>query len=80
MKKSVARIASAWQRRNCAQVGPARRGAGGIGASVRICHSVDGGPQDAGDRSGDDDSDDGVGLPPAGGSTASAKEDREASG
>src|ERR1017187_2554858 len=41
VKKSQARIASAWERRNCDQVGPVRRGAGPIPAFFRISHAVD---------------------------------------
>ena len=41
MKKSHARIASAWERRNCGQVGAVRRGAGSIPALFRISHTVD---------------------------------------
>jgi hypothetical protein len=41
VKKSQARIASAWERRNCAQVGPVRRGAGPVPAFVKISHTVD---------------------------------------
>ena len=41
MKKSHARIASAWERRNCDQVGPDRRGAGSIPALLRISHTVE---------------------------------------
>ena len=41
MKKSHARIASAWQRRNCDQVGPVRRGAGPMPLILRISHTVD---------------------------------------
>ena len=41
MKKSVARSASAGPRRNCAHVGPAHRGAGGIPAAVRISYTVE---------------------------------------
>jgi hypothetical protein len=36
VNKSHARIASAWERRNCDQVGPVRRGAGSIPAFFRI--------------------------------------------
>ena len=41
MKKSHARIASAWERRNCDQPRPVRRGAGSIPALFRISHAVD---------------------------------------
>ena len=41
VKKSSARIPCAWDRRNSAQPGPSRRGAGSIPASLRICHTVD---------------------------------------
>ena len=41
MKKSHARIASAWERRNCGQAGPVRRGAGSIPAFFKISHAVD---------------------------------------
>jgi hypothetical protein len=41
VKKSHARIASAWERRNCDQVGPVRRGTGSIPAFFRISHAVD---------------------------------------
>jgi len=41
VKKSHARIASAWQRRNCGQVGPVRRGAGPMPWVLRISHTVD---------------------------------------
>jgi hypothetical protein len=41
VKKSQARIASAWERRNCDQGGPVRRGAGSIPAFFRISHTVD---------------------------------------
>jgi hypothetical protein len=40
-EKSQARIASAWERRNCGQVGPIRRGAGSIPLVLRISHTVD---------------------------------------
>jgi hypothetical protein len=40
-KKSQARRASAWERRNWAQVLDARAGAGSMPASVRICHTVE---------------------------------------
>src|SRR6185312_1792126 len=36
-----ARIASAWERRNCDQASPDRRGAGSIPAFFRISHTVD---------------------------------------
>jgi hypothetical protein len=39
--KSHARIASAWERRNCGQVRSARRGVGSIPAFFRISHTVD---------------------------------------
>jgi hypothetical protein len=41
VKKSHARIASAWERRNCDQAGPVRRGAGSIPAFFRISYAVD---------------------------------------
>ena len=42
MKKSQARIAPAWERRNCCQVGPVRRsGAGSMPLALRISHTVD---------------------------------------
>ena len=41
MKKSQARIGSAWERRNCDQASPVRRGAGSIPAFFRISHTVD---------------------------------------
>jgi hypothetical protein len=41
VKKSQASIASAWERRNCDQVGAVRRGAGSIPAFFRISHVVD---------------------------------------
>ena len=41
LKKSQARIASAWERRNCAQVGPVRRGAGLMPLALRVSHTVD---------------------------------------
>lgn len=40
-KKSTARIPEGWLRRNCAQVGPERRGAGAIPALFRIAHTVE---------------------------------------
>ncbi|WP_323178695.1 hypothetical protein [Streptomyces sp. NBC_01381] len=40
-KKSTARIPEAWLRRNCAQVGPERRGAGSIPALFRIAQTVE---------------------------------------
>jgi hypothetical protein len=40
-KRSHARIAWAWVVRNCAQVGPARRGEGSIPAVWRIFHTVE---------------------------------------
>ena len=40
MKKSQARIASTWERRNCDQGGPVRRGAGSMPAFFRISHTV----------------------------------------
>src|SRR5580693_6532018 len=40
LKKSQARITSAWERRNCGQVGPVRRGAGSM-LALRTCHTVD---------------------------------------
>ena len=42
MKKSSARIPCAWDRRNSAQPGPSRRGAGSIPSRLRISHTVDG--------------------------------------
>jgi hypothetical protein len=39
-EESRARIASAWERRNC-QATPVRRGAGSIPAFFRISHTVD---------------------------------------
>jgi carbamoyltransferase len=42
VKKSSARIPCAWDRRNSAQPGPSRRGAGLMPASLRICQTVDG--------------------------------------
>src|ERR1035438_4223207 len=41
VKKSHAGIASAWERRNCGQVGTDRRGAGSIPAFLRISHTVE---------------------------------------
>jgi len=41
VKKSHAKIVSAWERRNYRQVGPVRRGAGSIPAFFRISHTVD---------------------------------------
>ena len=42
LKKSQARTASAWERRNCDQVGPVRRGAGSMPLVLRIIsHTVD---------------------------------------
>src|ERR1039458_54548 len=41
VKKSQARIASAWERRNCDQAGPVRRSAGPVPAFLRISHTVD---------------------------------------
>jgi hypothetical protein len=41
LKKSQARMASAWERRNCDQVGPVRRGAGSMPLALRISHTVD---------------------------------------
>src|SRR5689334_2178785 len=41
VKKSHARIASAWDRRNCDQVGADRRDAGSIPAFLRISHTVE---------------------------------------
>ena len=40
VKKSHARIASAWERRNSDQVGPVRRGAGSMPTFFRISHTV----------------------------------------
>jgi hypothetical protein len=42
VKKSSARIPCAWDRRNSAQPGPSRRGAGSMPAFLRICQTVDG--------------------------------------
>jgi hypothetical protein len=41
VKKSHARIASAWDRRNCDQVGTDRRDAGSIPAFLRISRTVE---------------------------------------
>jgi hypothetical protein len=41
VKKSHARIASAWERRNNDQAIPFRRGAGSIPAFFKISHTVD---------------------------------------
>ena len=41
VKKPHARIASAWERRNCGQIGPVRRGAGPMPLALRISHTVD---------------------------------------
>jgi hypothetical protein len=41
VKKSHARIASAWERKNCDQVGPVRPQAGSIPLALRISHMVD---------------------------------------
>ena len=41
MKKSHARIASAWERRNRDQVGPVSRGAGALPLTLRISQTVD---------------------------------------
>ena len=41
MKKSHARIAPAWERRNTDQAGPLRRGAGSMPALFKISHTVD---------------------------------------
>ena len=41
VKKSLARIASAWERRNCDQVGPVRRRAGLMPLALRISQTVD---------------------------------------
>ena len=41
MKKSHARIISAWERRNSDQAGPVRRGVGSMTAFFRISHAVD---------------------------------------
>ena len=43
VKKSHARIASAWERRNRDQAGPLRRGAGSMLAFFKIFHTVDAG-------------------------------------
>src|ERR1039457_5181609 len=40
-EESRARIASAWEPKNCDQVGPFRRGTGSIPAFFRISHAVD---------------------------------------
>jgi hypothetical protein len=40
-KKSVARMACAWERRNAAQLVEVRSGAGSMPASLRISHTVD---------------------------------------
>ena len=40
-EKSHARIASAWERRNCDQVGPVRRRVGSMPLVLRISHTVD---------------------------------------
>ena len=42
MNKSHTMIASAWERRNCAQNGPLRRGAGAIPCRSKISQTVDG--------------------------------------
>jgi hypothetical protein len=41
VKKSLARIASAWERRNCDHVGPVRRRARPVPLALRISHAVD---------------------------------------
>ena len=41
VKKSQAMITSAWERRNCDQVVPVRRGAGSTPLAFRISHTVD---------------------------------------
>jgi hypothetical protein len=41
VKKSQARIASAWERKNCDQVGPARRRAESMPLALRISYTVD---------------------------------------
>jgi len=41
VKKSLARIASAWERKNCDQVDPVRRRAGSMPLALRISHTVD---------------------------------------
>jgi hypothetical protein len=41
VKKSHARIASAWERKNCDHVGPVRRRAGLMPLALRISHTVD---------------------------------------
>ena len=41
VKKPPARIASAWERTNCDQAGPVRRGAGPGPAFFKIFHAVD---------------------------------------
>jgi hypothetical protein len=40
-EESHARIASAWERKNCDQVGPVRRRAGLIPLALKISHTVD---------------------------------------
>ena len=42
VKKSLAMIASAWERRNWVQDGPLRRGAGSMPCFLRISQTVDG--------------------------------------
>jgi hypothetical protein len=41
VKKSLARIAPAWERRNCDQAGPVRRRAGLMPLALRISQTVD---------------------------------------
>jgi hypothetical protein len=41
VKKSHARIASAWKRRNCAQAGPVCRRPGSMPLALRISQTVD---------------------------------------
>ena len=40
VKKSHARIAPAWERRNCGQAGPVRRGAGPVPSALRISRTA----------------------------------------
>jgi hypothetical protein len=42
VKKSQAMIVSAWECRNCAQLGPLRRGAGSTPCFLRISQTVEG--------------------------------------
>ena len=39
-EEGCARVASAWERRNCDQVGPAPRGAGPVPLVLRISHTA----------------------------------------